>query len=518
MADTQSPMVSMENPLSALEKVKDTTDVPKSGRTIKGDPLEAKINIAGPAARTIRRMNKDCDFSKGTDIQASALKFLQEAHPGGRWWLKADGTDIQEGLRESMRNEWSGDFDLGDGELKLKHSKYIKYLEFVRNIGLNKRTSPDDIKKDLEEMCSKLSTEKEFLSSGHEDAKKEYKKILEIANTTEKALFACAWKYTSLTDKNDRDLKEELKTAMEDIGMTTVGFVTDSEFNSLRTQGKDRPVSVIQLIMDAKNEAKAIPSKEIEKYFKSVKKGKTEFKSDSLKSLMAMYLYKKKVSMYCEQGINFCNHLYVPEVSEKTGEPQHEREDHNHDDCKRIAGSLRKGHIPNVDLQAFVKAMNDPNTGLTYTTLTGKRKQSVGDAEKLLSPAVAKWLKANGFLSEGRFVEIVSNWHKASDGRGLTETERSKNNLAMLDYLLEDWMPWYKDLRDYSTMDVNRPIRGVSGFTREVVVALTTNIESQEFERRYGIEKGLPPEHPRAGSTDDVEGIFAFYMDYWDRF
>ena len=32
----------------------------------------------------------------------------------------------------------------------------------------------------------------------------------------------------------------------------------------------------------------------------------------------------------------------------------------------------------------------------------------------------------------------------------------------------------------------------------------------QEFRRRYGVEKGLPPEHPRAGSTDDVEGIFAF--------
>ena len=36
--------------------------------------------------------------------QISALKFLHEAFPNGRWWLKADGTDIQEGLRESMRN------------------------------------------------------------------------------------------------------------------------------------------------------------------------------------------------------------------------------------------------------------------------------------------------------------------------------------------------------------------------------------------------------------------------------
>ena len=168
-----------------------------------------------------------------------------------------------------------------------------------------------------------------------------------------------------------------------------------------------------------------------------------------------MYLFKKKVSMYCSEGVNFKEHLYVPEVSECTGEPQHEREDHNHV-LKRIAGSLRKGHIPNVDVQAFVKAMHDPTTGLTYTALTGKRKQSVGDAEKLLSPAVGKWLNANGFLSEARFVEVVSNWHKASDGRGLSEAEREKYNLAMLDYLLEDWMPWFRDQRDYSTLDVNR--------------------------------------------------------------
>ena len=170
---------------------------------------------------------------------------------------------------------------------------------------------------------------------------------------------------------------------------------------------------------------------------------------------MAMYLFKKKVSTHCSEGVNFREHLYVPEVSERTGEPQHEPEDHNHV-LKRIAGSLRKGHIPNVDVQAFVKAMHDPTTGLTYTALTGKRKQSVGDAEKLLSPAVGKWLKANNFLSEAKFVEVVSNWHKASDGRGLSEAERERYNLAMLDYLLEDWMPWFRDERDYSTLDVNR--------------------------------------------------------------
>ena len=45
--------------------------------------------------------------------------------------------------------------------------------------------------------------------------------------------------------------------------------------------------------------------------------GKTETKSDSLKSLMAIYLFRKKVNDYTAQGVNFKGHLYVPEVDEE---------------------------------------------------------------------------------------------------------------------------------------------------------------------------------------------------------
>ena len=93
--------------------------------------------------------------------------------------------------------------------------------------------------------------------------------------------------------------------------------------------------------------------------------------------------------------MNFKEHLYVPETDEN-GEPQHEREDHNHV-LKRIAGCFRMNYVPNVDTSAFVGAMNDPNTGLTYTALTGKRKQSVPAAEKLLSTAVGDWCKKNEY-------------------------------------------------------------------------------------------------------------------------
>ena len=46
----------------------------------------------------------------------------------------------------------------------------------------------------------------------------------ELRNFKPYAIPVRVLKYTSLTDKNARDLKNELKTAMEDIGMVTVGM------------------------------------------------------------------------------------------------------------------------------------------------------------------------------------------------------------------------------------------------------------------------------------------------------
>ena len=54
-----------------------------------------------------------------------------------------------------------------------------------------------------------------------------------------------------------------------------------------------------------------------------------------------------------------------------------------------------------------------------------------------------------------------------------------------------------------------RSINTVRGFTRETLIALTTTIESREWIRRRNSSKKLPPEHPRASTTDDVECFFS---------
>lgn len=52
----------------------------------------------------------------------------------------------------------------------------------------------------------------------------------------------------------------------------------------------------------------------------------------------------------------------------------------------------------------------------------------------------------------------------------------------------------------------NRPIKGIKGFTKEIIIAITTNVESQEKRRK---ENHLLAKHPRASTADDVEGFIA---------
>ena len=54
----------------------------------------------------------------------------------------------------------------------------------------------------------------------------------------------------------------------------------------------------------------------------------------------------------------------------------------------------------------------------------------------------------------------------------------------------------------------SRPFQGIRGFSRETFIAVTTNIESQEYRRREKEAIGWA-EHPRAGTTDDVECFFS---------
>lgn len=175
-------------------------------------------------------------------------------------------------------------------------------------------------------------------------------------------------------------------------------------------------------------------------------------------SIMAIYLFRWEVQKLKELPVNpanFSDFLYQPEKGEDTNESVHHREDHNHV-LKRLVNCLREGVIPGIDLRYFGDALHDPKTALTYESLTGKNKQSVPDCERLISPAVVSFLREKGDVKGANILSIICNWHKAVDGRGLSEEERSSHLVDMKNWLLDDWMPWHRYNNDFSTIDVNR--------------------------------------------------------------
>ena len=64
-------------------------------------------------------------------------------------------------------------------------------------------------------------------------------------------------------------------------------------------------------------------------------------------------------------------------------------------------------------MQYFVDALNDPDTGLTRQSLTGERKQSIPDCERVFSLGILNFMANKGHQSERDFVDMIRNWHKA---------------------------------------------------------------------------------------------------------
>lgn len=58
-----------------------------------------------------------------------------------------------------------------------------------------------------------------------------------------------------------------------------------------------------------------------------------------------------------------------------------------------------------------------------------------------------------------------------------------------------------------------RSISNILGFSKETLVALTTNIEGREWHRREVMNGNRKQEHPRASTTDDVECFFSMMRD-----
>ena len=78
----------------------------------------------------------------------------------------------------------------------------------------------------------------------------------------------------------------------------------------------------------------------------------------------------------------------------------------------------------------------------------------------------------------------------------------------MINFLLDDWMPWHKHDSEFSTLDILHPLMGIQGPTRELVVALTLQSQVQRA--------GFPPGQTCASSSDNVKGFIACLREQLD--
>lgn len=126
---------------------------------------------------------------------------------------------------------------------------------------------------------------------------------------------------------------------------------------------------------------------------------------------------------------------------------------------QRIAGSLRRGCVKNIRLEKFVEASHDSETGLTYPALTGVRKQSVEDVERLFGEGVIKFMEDHSYEPEKKYLKTVRNWRRAVDERGLSDLVRQQYCMQFLEFIVVDLIPWHSsEEADYSTLEVNRLI------------------------------------------------------------
>ena len=102
-----------------------------------------------------------------------------------------------------------------------------------------------------------------------------------------------------------------------------------------------------------------------------------------------------------------------------------------------------------------MEALHDPEANLTYTALTGARKQSISDVECLFSHCMVHFMEEKGYDTEARYLSVIRNWRRACDERGLTAENREQFNREFLEFILEELMPWHKQ-KDFSYLEVNR--------------------------------------------------------------
>ena len=128
-------------------------------------------------------------------FQIRPMDQLKEVNPDGRFWIKLDATDIKAGIFESLKGEWNGDSDLGNGELQRLRARYDHRKAdcdnlFKNNGNMDRLQLEDKIREAADTL---LRTDKTFLIKGLQESKEIYRVKFNAPNTPEETLKSLNW-------------------------------------------------------------------------------------------------------------------------------------------------------------------------------------------------------------------------------------------------------------------------------------------------------------------------------------
>lgn len=152
-------------------------------------------------------------------FQIEAIKELVKCNPKGRFWLKADGTDVKAALQESVRREWNGDVDLLDGKLQDIRREYEARISSCETISKANDISTEDLVTAFTALIAALEEDITFLDDGLQKAVESFRSKFNNPSTPVETLKSLNWdivEFQTLLEQASF-FKEQISTSIADL-------------------------------------------------------------------------------------------------------------------------------------------------------------------------------------------------------------------------------------------------------------------------------------------------------------
>ena len=155
-------------------------------------------------------------------FQIEAVKELVKCNPNGRFWIKADGTDVKAALQESLQREWNGEVDLLDGKLQDIRREYEGRISSCETITKDNNIRREDLVLAFVALITAIGDDIAFLNDGLQKAVESFRSKFNNPSTPVETLKSLNWdivEFQTLLEQASF-FNEQISTAIADLNST----------------------------------------------------------------------------------------------------------------------------------------------------------------------------------------------------------------------------------------------------------------------------------------------------------